>query len=38
MDTVLEVRNIYKFYGKLAANKDVNLSITKGTKIGRAHV
>lgn len=31
MDTVLEVKKINKFYGELAANNDVSLSVRKGT-------
>lgn len=29
MDYVLELSNIYKYYGSLAANKDVSLKVKK---------
>ena len=31
MDYVLELSNIYKYYGSLAANKDVSLKVKKGS-------
>ena len=31
MDTILEARGIYKYYGALAANENVSLSIKKGS-------
>lgn len=31
MEKVLEVRDVCKYYGKLAANRNVNLSVGKGT-------
>ena len=31
MENILEIRNVYKYFGSFCANKDISLTVKKGS-------